>query len=397
MKKYYTDSYTRKFTTTVKEEKTLDDGRHGVILEESYFYPTSGGQPNDRGFINDIKVLDVIDGDEVIHIVERPIGAEKVECEIHWQRRFDHMQQHAGQHILSAVFAELYNGETVGFHLSDDYSTVDITLEELTDEMINRVEEVANQIIYRNLPIKTYFVSPKKAGELPLRKVPSVDEDIRIVEVEGEDYSPCGGTHPASTGEIGMIKIRKWESKRGNVRVDFVCGSRALKDYQLKNDQINQISNLLSIREEESLEGVERLYEEGKEYRKEVSYLKGELSQYQAEELYNGAKEINGLKLVTHIFEGLGMGEIKNMSNDIIEHDNVIAILGSTQPGKAQVSFSRSKELDYDMNGLLREVIGLIDGNGGGNPQSAQGGGSNPEKLEEMMNKSEEIIREKVL
>ncbi|AZR72107.1 hypothetical protein BBF96_01080 [Anoxybacter fermentans] len=395
-RKYYTNSYVGRFNTKILREETLKDGRHLVVLEETYFYPTSGGQPHDLGTIAGVKVLDVVDGDEILHVVERPIGLEEVECEIDWKRRFDHMQQHAGQHILSACFEKLYDAETVGFHLGDEYVTIDVTLDELTSAMAQKVEDAANELIYRNLLIKTYFVKPEELKNLPLRKPPVVDKNIRIVEIDGEDYSPCGGTHPKTTGEIGIIKIRKWEKKRANIRVEFVCGYRALADYQWKNDQINQVSNLLSIKDKETLDGVTRLYEELKDLRREVRKLKGQMLEYEAQKYYNMAREINGIRLISQIVTDRDLGEVKQLANKIVEKERVIVLFG-VKGEKAQVSFSRSDDLDVNMNELLKEVIGLINGGGGGNARSAQGGGTDINNLENLLKSAEIILKNRYL
>lgn len=396
MKKYFADAYVTKFSAQVIREERLEDGRYGVVLNETYFYPTSGGQPHDLGTISQVKVLDVVDGDEIIHIVEQPIGELDVECELDWQRRFEHMQQHAGQHILSACFEQLYDAETVGFHLGDQYVTIDLTLEDLSVEMAETVENRANDLIYQNLLIKTYFVEPDEVDKLPLRKLPAVEEDIRIVEMNGKDYSPCGGTHPKSTGEVGMIKIRKWEKKRNNIRVEFICGRRALKDYQWKNDQINQISNQLSVRDQEASEGFQRLYDEAKELRREVGQLKGQIQVYEAEEFYGQAQEINGVRLVQQLFIDRDLNEAKRLAGRIIEKEKVI-VLFAVKGEKAQVAFSRSKDLSVNMNELLKEVIGLINGSGGGSPQSAQGGGSDVSNLESLLQSAELILTHRYL
>ncbi len=396
MRSYFTDSYVQKFSAQIVREETLEDGRHVVVLNGTYFYPTSGGQPNDLGEIAGVKVLDVLDGEEILHVVEGSIGSKEVECEIDWVRRFDHMQQHAGQHLLSACFEKIYDAETVGFHLGDEYVTIDLTLDELTSEMVKKIEFAVNELIYRNLPIKAYIIEPDRLKELPLRKPPVVDTDIRIVEITGIDYSPCGGTHPSSTGEIGVVKIRRWEKKKDNIRVEFICGLRALEDYQWKNEQINQIANRLSCKDNESLDGFNRVYAEAKDLRKEVGFLHEKVQAYEAEEYYDNARVINGVRLVREVFTDRDMGEMKRLANKIIRHQQVI-VLFAAKGEKVQVSFSRSDDLQVNMNDLLQEVIGLINGSGGGNPKSAQGGGSEINNLESLLQASEMILTNRIL
>lgn len=393
---YFSDSYRRSFTARVIREEALSDGRHVVVLDQTYFYPTSGGQPTDFGTMAGVRVLDVIDGDEILHVVERPLGVSEVECEIDWERRFDHMQQHAGQHILSACFEKLYSAETVGFHLGDDMVTIDVTLEELSPEIADAVEMAANEIIYRNLPIKVYFIEPAEVDKLPLRKKPVVTENIRIVEVEGEDYSPCGGTHPRSTGEVGLIKIRRWEKKRNNVRVEFLCGKRALLDYRWKNEQINQIANLLSLKDVEVFEGFQRLAQEVKDLRRETGFMQNKLQGYEAQELLDEAPEIKGVRVVSKIFTDRDLGAAKKLSGAIVEKGQALVLFG-VKGEKAQVVFGRSEQVNVNVNDLLKEVIGLIGGTGGGNAKSAQGGGTELHNLESLIQSAELIVKNRYL
>lgn len=396
MRLYFSDSYRTRFTATVLREETLADGRHVVVLNETFFYPTSGGQPTDVGTIAGVKVVDVLDGEEILHVVEQPLGLAEVECEIDWQRRFDHMQQHAGQHILSACFEKLYEAETVGFHLGDEYVTIDVTLEELTQEMAYAVETAANEMVYQNLPIKAYYIEPSEVEKLPLRKKPVVTENIRIIEMEGEDYSPCGGTHPRSTGEVGLIKIRRWEKKRNNIRVEFLCGQRALLDYRWKNEQINQISNLMSMKDEEVLEGFQRLTQEMKDLRREMGFMQNRLQGYEAQELFEASPEIKGIRIVSKIFTGRDLGAVKKLSGAVVEKGPAVvlfAVLGV----KAQVVFSCSDQVHIPVNDLLKEVIGLIGGTGGGSSKSAQGGGTEVHNLESLIQSAELILRHRYL
>lgn len=391
MRLYFNDSYRCKFTAKIVRGETLDDGRYAVVLDESYFYPTSGGQPNDLGTIGGVKVLDVLDGDEILHVVEKPIEIQEVDCEIDWERRFDHMQQHAGQHVLSAIFDKLYDAATVGFHLGEDYATVDIELEDITWEIAREVELAANAVIYRNAPIKAYFIQPDQVDKLPLRKLPKVTEDIRIVEIEGTDYSPCGGTHPASAGEIGIIKIRRWEKKRNNVRIEFICGKRALLDYQWKNEQINEIASQMSVKDVESLEAFNRLTQETKDLRREMGFLGGRLQAYEAQEMYDQARVVKNVHLISKIFTDRDINNVKRLVNQLAEKEKAVALF-AVKAEKAQVIFARSNDVNINMNDLLKEVMPLINGSGGGSPKSAQGGGADLHNLESLLQSAELII-----
>ena len=278
---YLQNPYLREISARIVDKKYIDN-KFYIKLNRTIFYPNmSGGQPMDKGTINGIEVLDTYeDGEDIIHVVKDNIQNNNVQLSIDWDTRFDHMQQHTGQHLLSSVFYNLYNAETVGFHLGREYVYIDITLPELTDEDINRVEKFSNKIIFSNFNIKTYYIDKNNISKIPLRKQPSVTSNIRIVEIDGMDYSPCCGTHHRSTGEIGLIKIRKWEKYKGNTRVEFVCGNRALQDYSWKNTCINNISTLLSSKDTDTYNKVKILFDHTEELEKENRDLQEELLKY---------------------------------------------------------------------------------------------------------------------
>ncbi|MCM3537953.1 alanyl-tRNA editing protein [Priestia endophytica] len=219
--------------------KQLQDkkGDFYIILEETAFYPTGGGQPHDIGTLNGIKVLTVeeLDG-EIRHYTERtlPDSDDKVVGVIDWERRFDYMQQHTGQHILSAAFAQLYDISTVGFHLGKDIVTIDLNISELTEEMISKAEKLANDIIIENRPIVTKWIEYDDLVNYPIRKTPSVKENIRLVIIDEFDYNGCGGTHPNTTGEVGAIKVLNWERQRKKIRLYFICGNRVMTQFDQK-------------------------------------------------------------------------------------------------------------------------------------------------------------------
>ena len=230
---YYTDAYLRHFRALVTES-----AGNRLYLDRSAFYPSSGGQPNDLGTIAGIPVLDVIDeGDRVAHITASPIDASEVECEIDWARRFDHMQQHTGQHLLSAVLADLLGAQTVGFHLGSESSAIDVTANSLTDSQAAEAEVRANGIVFENHAVRVSFEDAAEALAAGVRKRSDRDGTLRIITIAGVDRSACGGTHVRATGEIGPVLIRKLDRAHGATRVEFLCGSRAVRraraDYNL--------------------------------------------------------------------------------------------------------------------------------------------------------------------
>ncbi|MBW4838736.1 MAG: alanyl-tRNA editing protein, partial [Paenibacillaceae bacterium] len=270
---YYEDAYLTHWTTRVMNRLEREDGRY-VILDKSAFYPHGGGQPNDTGRINGIPVLDVIsEGEEVLHKVERFPEANKVACELDWNRRFDHMQQHSGQHLLSAVCLK-HGAMTLSFHLGEDYCTIDVDLTEISTEQLTAIEHEANQHIYMNHKISGYFVTEEEASRLPLVKSPKAVERIRIVEMEGVEYNGCGGTHVGATGAIGMIKLLKTEKQKGNVRILFKCGYRALREFQEQQQVLASMTSRLKTSREGILERLDKWEVEQKQLQSEMDALK---------------------------------------------------------------------------------------------------------------------------
>ncbi|KAB3530720.1 alanyl-tRNA editing protein [Alkaliphilus serpentinus] len=387
-KLFWEDPYLSTFTSSVisVEENENWPGKFLVVLDETGFYPEGGGQPWDEGNIGDGYVSYVFIKDGVIyHVVDQDPGKGAIQkCRIDWDRRFDFMQQHLGQHILSSVFEKHHNAETVGFHLGTETVTIDLTMDSISDEELQKVELEANNQIYKNLKVQSLFPSVEGLKELPLRKQPTTDEDIRIIEIKDYDYSPCGGTHPAYTGEVGMVKVRKWEKVRGNIRIEFACGLRALKDFIWKNQQINSISALLSLKDVEAYEGTERIYRELRDLNKKYNQQSRLLLEYQVKEYHREAEEYQGISLVSLVFEDKDMKQLQTLAAALNQYPNTVALLAA-KGDKAQVVFTRSKDLSLDISKLFKEVIGLIDGKGGGNPITAQGGGDNVANLQGLM------------
>lgn len=251
-----------------------------------------GGQPHDTGTLNHIKVVNVeeING-EIRHFVEKPISEQNIDVTgvIDWERRFDHMQQHSGQHILSAAFEELFGYRTVSFHLGKEVLTIDLDIEELSEQKAMEAEKLANQIILENRPIETKWVTERELSKYPLRKQPSVTENIRLVIIPDFDYNGCGGTHPHSTGQVGAIKILDWERQRKRIRVQFVCGNRVLKQLGKKQKVIRELNALLNASEEEIITAASRLLDHAKETEKSLEEARENLLHYEAKELLEKA------------------------------------------------------------------------------------------------------------
>ena len=382
---YHLDAYCREFDASVVRSVQSPSGATGVILDRTAFYPTSGGQPNDLGTLNGVRVLDVTEeGHEVVHWLERPLSETSVHGSIDWSRRFDHMQQHTGQHILSQAFLELLHAQTVSFHLGADSCTIDLDRVILEPSDLERAENRANQIVLEDRPIAARFVSPEDVPTLGLRKAPTVDSDIRIVDVEGFDRSPCGGTHCVRSGEVGLIALRRAERRGQETRVEFVCGWRALFDLRWKTRAINELAQSFSVKDREVAAAVQRLTSEAAEQRRELQQLRSELLPFESERLLSRARSWAGRRVVVEAFAGRDPSELRRLASLLTTSPGVIALLGSGGQ-LARVVFARSSDAGVDMAGLVSRVCREFGGKGGGQADLAQGGGFAGERLGEAL------------
>ncbi|RKD27930.1 alanyl-tRNA synthetase [Caminicella sporogenes DSM 14501] len=375
-KLFYKNPYIKEFTANINHIIEKKEEFH-VELNQTAFFPEGGGQPSDKGYIDDIPVSHVYEKDnKIYHVLNRlPSKLENVKCIIDWQTRFDHMQQHLGQHILSSAFEKLHDVQTIGFHLGSEYVTIDID-KQLSKNDIKKVEYFANQIVFNDLPVSAIYPSNDELNKLPLRKKPSVTENIRIVKIDDFDFSPCCGTHPNRTGEVGLIKIRKFENYKGGLRIEFVCGNRALKDYYLKNEITNTISSLLSVKDIEIIEAANKIIEENTKLKKELKDIKEKLLNFEAVDFYKKSSIINDIRIIKYIFEKRNFNEVKTLSNILSNNPKTIVLFGISNTDKAQLIYSRSKDLDkINISEILKSSLNLIDGKGGGSQFAAQGGG----------------------
>jgi len=357
---YYQDSYLKEFKARILKKIKIGN-QPAVILDRTAFYPTSGGQPFDKGVIQDSPVVEVVEeGEKIIHIlreeIEEDINSE-VTGRIDWERRFDHMQQHLGQHILSGALMKLWGAETVSFHLGEEVCTLDISKEKFSEEEAKKAEECANEIIFDNRLIKCYFVEgEEELNKLNLRKIPNRKEGkLRIVEVENFDLSACGGTHCRTTGEVGIIKIIKWEKRGEKIRLEFICGRRAWEDYFWKNELIKNISNKLTIKDSELSEVIDRILEERKETRKELKEFKERLQTWEARDIINEPSSLKDgeMKIVKKVFEEKNFQEIRELVQKIINlNDRMVVLFGVKDAGARILSALRR---DYVLGGQFRE------------------------------------------
>lgn len=394
---YYTDSYTTSFEARIVEQ-TLYQDQPAVVLDRTYFYPTSGGQPHDTGTLDGVFVVDVViresDG-AVLHVLERPLDAERLTGAIDWPRRFDYMQHHTGQHILSQAFIRVADAATIGFHLSPDSATIDLDRPAIDSALIEQAEDLANQIVTEDRPVRAWFPSEDELARLDLRKVPEVDGRFRVVVVEDFDANACGGTHVNRTGEIGLIKVLRAERRGEGVRVEFCCGGRALRDYREKHALMNRLAADLTTGYWDVPASLERLREENKALRREVKALRDSLLDGEAELLWQGAERAGGRALIVRQFAGRDVAEVRQLVQTLIARPATIALCGVSGE-KAQLILARSDDLPFDMVAALRRALAVLGvDRGGGRPSFAQGGGvaAGPEAVMAALHAAAETIR----
>jgi len=373
---YYTDAYCTRFSAHTIERVTWDS-QPAVVLDRTAFYPTSGGQPADRGTLSGIALLDVAVREKdgvIIHVLEHTLPADQHEVEglLDWSRRFDHMQQHAGQHILSAAFEQMLNAHTIGFHLGVEVSTIDVNVARLDPAAVKPVEELANQVVWENRPIRTRLVDANELATLCLRRPPTVEGPVRIVEVADFDVNPCGGTHVADTGEIGLIKITNLDYRGDETRVEFLCGGRAVRDYQAKNEMIHRLTSLLTVGYWELDQAVERLQDEAKQLRQDLRKARKRLLKMEASELTENAAVIEPYRVVAQVWEQREPGELRALAQELAHIPNVVALLASIGE-RTHLCFARAEGIDLDMAAALQAACAQLGGKGGGRPHLAQG------------------------
>jgi len=396
---YYENPYQIEFTAEVINVIEKDNKYH-IELDKTCFYPEGGGQPSDTGYINSIPVTYVYeDNKTVYHVVDvKPIKIHRVKCSIDWSRRYDYMQQHLGQHILSASFFDLLKINTIGFHLSENYTTIDID-KIIGEDEIKKVEETANKVVFDNIPVEILYPTNSELKKLPLRKaIPKTEDQIRIVRIGEFDINTCCGTHPKSTIEVQIIKIVKWEKYKNGTRIYFLCGSRAISDYCEKHSAINRMSSIFSCSTENVLTEVERLKGELNKALTEKSFLKAEITEYQVKDMLDSCESINDVKVLKTIYESGDLKDINSLASKLSAFENVIVLFGLKSDDKSHLVFMRSKDLKViSMNLLLKDAITLIDGRGGGSDFSAQGGGKNNNNLESAIDYAYKKVKDSIL
>lgn len=388
---YYHDSFLYDFDAEVSE--VVESPRPALVLDRTAFYPTSGGQIFDTGTITadttKLKVIEVADAEngKVVHYLEAPVKDLKPGTRVHGQidatRRRDHMQQHSGQHVLSAAFVRLYNLPTVSFHMADDYCSIDLDAPALTKVQIESAERLANEIILENRAVDVRFVSREEAGKLGLRKLPPAEHDeLRLIDIRDFDLCACGGTHVAQTGQIASVLLRKVEKVRQGYRIEFVAGQRAVETARRDFTTLTETAALFSAHIYDVPQQARKSLDEIKSLRKQREQSLEELAAAQAAALLAETSEANGRKLVVRAFADRELNFIKLLAQKLTRlAPNAIALLATTSPQPSLV-FAQSPSQPNDMGTLLKETMTKLGGRGGGSKDMAQGGAPTPEGLE---------------
>ncbi|MEW5981739.1 MAG: DHHA1 domain-containing protein [Acidobacteriota bacterium] len=394
---YYSDPGLTRFEATVVACRE-QEGRHIIVLDQTAFFPTSGGQPHDVGTLEVVtgvdhpsapsdaatresgpRVVRVVDVAEtadagVQHVTDGPIDPGSVVCgTIDAARRFDHMQQHTGQHILSAAFDRLFDARTVGFHLGALVSTLDLD-SVVSPDVIAQAESDANRVVWENRPVTIRFATPEEAAALPLRKEPVKAGPLRLIDVAGYDLSACGGTHVSRSGEVGIIAVRSWEKLRGGTRLEFLCGGRALASYRLLQDSVSRSLSLLSVAPEDLPEAIERAQLDNKSLRRTIRALQEKLASHEAASLLARGQRESGAIVIVETVEEWDQAGLKGIASAAASTPGVVAgLLTSTDP--ALVVIARAADVSLDAGAVLRELLDTFGGRGGGKADLAQGGG----------------------
>lgn len=396
---YYEDAYRTGFTAQVVKRGNLQD-RPAVRLNRTAFYPTSGGQPHDIGHLNDAAVVDVQADTKgaVLHVLASPLPEEttSVVGKVDWPRRYDHMQQHSGQHLLSQVFYRRLGLETVSVHFGEALNTVDLEGDRLTEEELAATETEVNEFVWQDRPVRAYWVTETELGTVPLRRAPQVGGRVRVVEIDKFDWSACGGTHVRRTGEIGLISLLRTERHRGKSRVHFVCGRRALVDAAERRVLLAETAGLLDSSVHDVPELVAKLQEALRGAERGVKTLREGLVEYQARELLAEAETAGGLRLVTREMADCGPADLQRLARALIAGRGVVALLGCARGGKGTVVFARSEDCSLHAGNLLRDTMREFGGGGGGRPDFAQGGGVPAGKLAEVLGAAAAVVRREV-
>jgi alanyl-tRNA synthetase len=388
---YYDDSYLKEFSSVVMGRREAEKSP-AVVLNETAFYPESGGQPCDTGSLGPARVIKVVEEDDgsILHILDREIPTGPIPGAIDWARRFDHMQQHTGQHILSQAFIAAAQARTLSFHMGQESSTIDIELAQPATALMAEAQELATGIIFENRPVRILTADRESLATLGVRKESEREGEIRVVDVDGFDRSPCGGTHVRNTGEIGLIFISGFERYKGGTRVEFVAGGRALKTLHKDHELLKGLSRIFSATPDSIPETAEKLLQERMTLSKDNGFLRDQLLDLEAGEMLATAAKTGYASTVRKIYNGRTLENVKTLAQKLTARPGTLAILAIADA--CQIVVARSKDLPGSCNDAVKKAISGFGGKGGGRPDLAQAGGFSPEGLNSWMQTVEEYF-----
>jgi alanyl-tRNA synthetase len=369
-KLFWTDPYQKEFTASLQEQFPVADG-NALVLDRTCFYATSGGQPNDLGILNEAAVKDVrIEDGKLLHITQHPIDSKSVSGKIDWDRRFDHMQQHTGQHILSAAFFRLFKAETSSFHLGELFCSIELNKTELKELQALQAEDLANDVITSASPVSAFFMDPAKAQDYPLRKQSDLTESLRIIQIGDFDLSPCSGTHVRNTGEIGSVFVYAFEKLSGSVKVTFLCGNRVRRLYHQELSILKDASKKFTTSFDSIPESITRLQTQIKDLRRENMKLKEARLTVEAMELLNSPENKQIIRVWDRSFE-----EVRFIAQRLSEQPEVSGALVS-KPERRCIFF-KHPEVKTDLKPIFTRFLEMTNGRGGGPPHLMEAGNLN--------------------
>jgi alanyl-tRNA synthetase len=377
---YYDDSFQENFSAQVLSCELLteaEDGglgpRWGVVLDQTLLYPTSGGQPHDLGKIGDANVLDVLDKDDrIVHVVDRHVAIGRTDGCIHWPRRFDHMQQHTGQHLLSAVFQERFGLITVSFHLGEAVNTIDLQGPQPSPLILEGAARAANSVIFEDRAITVRYGTAQEFAARGVRKEVDRKGVLRAIEITGIDLQPCGGTHLRHTGQLGLVLIRGCTKIRQDWRVEFVCGGRAEAAARKDLELINQVSTQLKCAPQDLHASVERLLHEREAVTKRLKILLPKVADSDAVALLAAATPRgDGLRVVTQVLQNVEPDYLQHLATALVRTESAVALIADKESG--HLVFAQNSQAGRDMNAVLKKIFEQFAGKGGGTKDFARG------------------------
>ena len=395
---YASDPYLLEFDAAVVGRRE-HEGRPAVVLDRTAFYAESGGQPWDTGTIEDARVVAVVeDGADVLHVLDRPLAADRVHGRVDADRRRDHMQQHHGQHLLSKAFVEVAGAQTIAFHLGSEATTID--LDKLVgEEQARAAGRRASEVAWEARPVRVSLLTAAEARARGLQPPEGVDTDVRVVEAEGFDRQPCGGTHPRSTAEVGVVVITSLERYKGGTRVSFACGHRALRAIARRQAVLDRLVSTLSAPLDDLEAAAQKAKDDLVESEKRAKgllerALEGEARKLLADARGEGpAPTPSAPLLVATAFDGWSPNDLRVLATHLVALGPCVALLGS-RADKAHLVFAQSEGLPHDIPALLKAAVEHLGGKGGGRGNIAQGGGERLDLLDEALQRARDAVRE---